>query len=247
MGTESSLSTHFVDYSDGSTVFEGYAAVEAGATEARSCVLLLHEWSGLNDGMQRIADKLASLGYFCFALDVYGKGIRGDQTADNSHLMSPLLEDRALLRRRLLAGAATAARHPLARPGAFAAMGYCFGGLCALDLARANPEGLTAAISVHGVFQPPCLGEQAPINASVLLLHGWEDPLAPPPDVLAIAKELTDAKADWQIHAYGHALHAFTFEGANMPERGIAYNSAAARRSWAALGSFLQERFDGGS
>jgi dienelactone hydrolase len=79
------------------------------------------------------------------------------------------------------------------------------------------------------------------VTASVLVLHGWEDPMAPPADVLAVTKEMTDAGADWCLHAYGHALHAFTFEGASMPERGIAYDAAAARRSWSALQGFLAE------
>lgn len=91
------------------------------------------------------------------------------------------------------------------------------------------------------MYHPPALGAQAPITAKVLVLHGWDDPLAPPTDVLALARELTDADADWQQHAYGHAMHAFTSEGANMPEHGIAHHPAAARRSWAAMRSFLEE------
>ncbi|MCY1217562.1 Dienelactone hydrolase family protein [compost metagenome] len=156
--------------------------------------------------------------------------------------MNPLLSDRALLRQRLLAGLEAAKALSGVDASRMAVVGYCFGGLCALDLARAAPPDLLAAISVHGVLQPPLIGEQAPITASVLLLHGWEDPVAPPKDVLCIAKELTEAGADWQLHAYGHARHAFTFEGANFPERGIVYDAAADRRSWAAMRAFLAER-----
>ena len=96
-------------------------------------------------------------------------------------------------------------------------------------------------MSFHGIFGPPNLGPQAPITSKVLLLHGWDDPLAPPPDVLAIAAELTAAGADWQLHAYGSTLHAFTFPGANSPDRGIGYNADADRRSWAAMRGFLEE------
>ncbi|SOY64380.1 putative Carboxymethylenebutenolidase; Dienelactone hydrolase family [Cupriavidus taiwanensis] len=233
-----------ITYTDGTTVFEGYVASPAGMTASRTpCVLLAHEWSGLNAAMRRCADRFAALGYLCFAADVYGKGVRGDERGDNARLMNPLLADRRLLRRRLLAGFEAAQRLPGVNPRQMAAVGYCFGGLCALDLARAAAPGLVAAASFHGVLQPPRIGPQRRIDASVLLLHGWEDPIAPPADVLAIATELTQAGADWQLHAYGHARHAFTFEGANFPERGIAYDGAADRRSWAACAAFLAERF----
>ncbi|MEW6272830.1 MAG: dienelactone hydrolase family protein [Thermodesulfobacteriota bacterium] len=237
------LRTEYVDYADGDTVCEGYVAHDASLAAPRPCVLVAHDWSGQGDAIRMVARRVARLGWVAFALDVYGKGIRGDLTGDNSHLMTPLLADRALLRRRLLAGLAAAQRHPAVDARRVAAIGYCFGGLCALDLARAVPEGLLGVVSFHGVFQPPALGAQPQITAKVLLLHGWEDPLAPPGEVLAIARELTDAKADWQLHAYGHAMHAFTFEGAYFPERGIAYDAAAARRSWAAMRGFLDEVF----
>lgn len=167
--------------------------------------------------------------------------MRGEETGDNSALMNPLLADRALLRRRLLAGFQAAASLPLVDASRMAALGYCFGGLCALDLARTAPVGLKAAVSFHGALAPSNLSSQGPISASILLLHGWEDPNVPQADLLAIARELTDVGADWQLHVYGHAQHAFTFRGAYMPERGIVYDAAADWRSWAAMRGFLAE------
>lgn len=79
------------------------------------------------------------------------------------------------------------------------------------------------------------------MDARVLLLHGWEDPFAPPQDVFAIARELTEAGADWQLHAYGHALHAFTFDRAQQPERGLQHHALAERRAWLAIEHFLAE------
>ena len=235
------LHTRTIDYADGGTLFEGYAVAPPGGAGRRPCVVLAHDWSGLNDVIKRRAERFAALGYISFALDAYGKGVRGDPVGDNAHLMDPLLEDRALLRRRLLAGVGAAGRLPGVDGTRMAVVGYCFGGLCALDLARANAAGLKAAISVHGGLRPPDLGVQRPITASVLLLHGWEDPVAPPADVLAIARELTQAGADWQLHAYGHAQHAFTFEGANFPERGIVYDRRADQRSWGAMRRHLAD------
>lgn len=236
------LKTAFVDYSDGETNFEGYV-VHPDGLGAYPGILIAHDWSGLNQGTRARAEQVAALGYTAFALDAYGKGVRGDEQGDNTALMSPLLADRALLRRRLLAGLEAAKTHDAVDTNRIGAMGYCFGGLCVLDLARAAAPGLKGVVSFHGIFQPPALGKQEKISAKVLILHGWDDPMAKPDSVVGVAKELTDAGADWQIHAYGHAMHAFTFEGADFPERGIRYDANADRRSWAAMQSFFKEAF----
>lgn len=224
-----------IEYSDGETNFEGYVVVPDTVAASRACVVLTHDWSGLTDPTKRLAARYAALGYVCFALDVYGKEVRGDPIGDNSHLMNPLIEDRALLRHRLLAGYNAARQFSGVDGERMAVVGYCFGGTCALDLARANPRHLNAAVSFHGGLKSPDMEEDKQISASILLLHGWDDPMAPPEDVLGITEELTTAGADWQLHVYGHAQHAFTFEDANFPERGIVYDRKADERSWAAM------------
>ena len=98
-------------------------------------------------------------------------------------------------------------------------------------------------MSFHGGLRAPGLGIQGRITASILLLHGWDDPVVPTADVLAAAEELTKAQADWQLHAYGQARHAFTFEDANFPERGVVYDRKADERSWAAMCGHLAAAF----
>ncbi|NMK48752.1 dienelactone hydrolase family protein [Achromobacter sp. Bel] len=237
------LRTLAVDYSDSDTVFEGYAVAPSHASGPLPCIVLAHDWSGLTAPTMRLAERYAGLGYVCVAIDAYGKGVRGDPLGDNTALMAPLMRDRALLRRRLLAGFEAAGAFPGVDPTRMAAVGYCFGGLCALDLARAAPRHLRAAVSFHGVLQAPDTTPPGRIEASVLLLHGWDDPVAPPADVLAISRELTEAGADWQLHAYGHAQHAFTFQDAAFPERGIVYDANADERSWAAMRAHLAGAF----
>lgn len=228
-------------YTDGETIFEGH--LSCASSERRPCVLVGHAWDGPNSHFNAIADDLASHGYLAFALDVYGKGVRGKIDGNNSHLMNPLLADRALLRRRLLAALSFVRQHPLAMPDRVVMIGHCFGGLCALDLARAAPEGLIGAIAVHAPLTPPAL-PPARIDAHILVLHGWEDPIAPPSDVVRFAEDMTRAGAQWELHAYGNARHAFTFEGANIPELGIAYNERAHKRSSLAIRAFLREVLD---
>jgi len=94
----------------------------------------------------------------------------------------------------------------------------------------------------RGAFAPPNIEPQDPITASVLACHGWEDPIALPSDVLSFAAEMTAANADWQLPAYGHAKHAFTFVGADIPKFGIKYDENAHRRSTAAIDGFILEK-----
>jgi dienelactone hydrolase len=230
----------YVDYGEGDTLMEGYFAF-GSASGKQPCVLVVHDWSGQNEATRRVARRLADLDYVGFAIDVYGKGRRGSAAGDNSALMNPLMADRSQLRLRLLAALDAAKRHRAVDASNIATIGYCFGGLCALDLARAGSDDLKAAISFHGALTPPRWTDQPRIRAKVLVLHGWEDPVVLPSDVLAFASEFTALGADWQLHAYGHAQHAFTFTGANIPERGILYDERADRRSWAAMQTLLKE------
>lgn len=230
-----------LEYDAGGTICAGYVAYDASNGGKQPCVLIAHAWDGPNDDIRAKAEALAGMGYLGFALDVYGKGVRGGVHDDNSPLMTPFMNDRALLLRRLHAALAAARQHPHADSERMAVIGYCFGGLCALDLARSVPPGLLAAVSFHGVLHPPRLGPQAAITARILILHGWRDTLVPPADVLAITRELSDAGADWQLTAYGSAMHAFTNRAMDEPRNGIAYDAAADRHSWAAMRALLEE------
>ncbi|PCJ35581.1 MAG: hypothetical protein COA75_09970 [Cellvibrionales bacterium] len=138
---------------------------------------------------------------------------------------------------------ATASQQAEADTAKMASMGYCFGGLCSLDLARTS-SSILGAVSFHGLFLAPGNTEGKKITAKVLCLHGNDDPMVPVDSVIALDKELTAAGADWQVHAYGNTLHAFTNPAAASPEMGMAYNAMADRRSWASLVNFLEEVFE---
>jgi dienelactone hydrolase len=185
------------------------------------------------------AEALARDGYVAIVIDHYGRDKRDLGEAAFAE-MNALLADRARLRRHLEDVLAFARGLDGADPARIAMIGYCFGGLCALDLARTGTDRLKGAVSIHGIFSRPELGEQPPIRAKLLALHGWDDPLAPPEDVLALTRELTEAGADWQLHAYGHTVHGFTNPGANTPGR-VLYNPVAHARADAAVAEFLRE------
>ena len=226
-------------YFDGTDELEAYLALPAG-NGPHPCVLIAPNWVGQTAFDNKVADRLAALGYAAMAIDVYGKGRRGDPAGDNSALMGPWVQDRGALRQRLLAAVDAAAALAQVDAGRMAIIGYCFGGLCALDVARSGDVRIKAAVSFHGIYGTPGLGAQGPITAKVMALHGWEDPYTPPQDHHALAAELTAAGADWQIHAYGRACHSFTNEGANSPGTAM-YNPDADRRSWTAMTGLLAE------
>ena len=150
-----------------------------------------------------------------------------------------MMENRGELLARINAAVALAKAQPEADTGRVAVIGYCFGGLCALDLARsgANVRGV---VSFHGLLKPNGLPAK-PIKAKALVLHGADDPMAPIEDVVAFRKEFTEGGSDWQLHLYGHTQHAFSVPGANIADLGIKHNADAERRSAVSERDFLKE------
>jgi dienelactone hydrolase len=229
----------YIEYRDGETLLEGFLCYDESQPGPRPAVLINHAWVGRDDFVERKARRLAWQGYACFAMDNFGKGRRGTTNEECSALMKPFMKDRAMLLKRLNAGLATVRNMPIVDARRIAAIGFCFGGLCALDLARSNAD-IRGAVSFHGMLKPSGLTEPK-VRSRVLMLHGYDDPMAPPEDLLAVAKEFTAAGADWQLHAYGHTVHAFTNQAANNRAAGMQYDEAADRRSWHALEEFLAE------
>ncbi len=203
-------------------------------------VLVCHAWGGQTDYELDAARRLADMGFAGLAIDVYGEGRTGETTQECSALMSPLVEDRAELQSRLAAALKFAATLDNVSPGRMAAIGFCFGGLCALDMARMGAD-LRGVVSLHGLFTPPANLRGSRIRASVLALHGWEDPMATPDQAVEFAREMTGAGADWQLIAYGATMHAWTNPKADMPENGMLFNPVNRDRAFASAHTFLAE------
>ena len=239
-----SLQHRLVEYRDGDTVLEGRIAWDDRFSGPRPGVLVAHAWGGRSDFEDGKADGLAELGYAAFALDLYGKGVRGSSPEENGALMQPFLDDRAMLQQRLRASLSAMREQPEVDAQQVAAIGFCFGGLCVLDIARTG-EDIAGVVSIHGLFGPPGNTTDKKVSAKVLALHGWDDPMATPTDVTALAEELTAIGADWQLHAFGNTMHAFTNPAANAPGMGTVYSAAADKRSALAIMNFLEELFSG--
>ncbi|PZU58457.1 MAG: carboxymethylenebutenolidase [Sphingobium sp.] len=221
--------------------FEGLAATDDGWTGERPGILLLPNVLGTKESDFVRAERLAALGYAVLVADVFGQGKRTTrEDAQPGRYMAELNADRALLKGRLIASLDALKAMAAVDAGNLAAIGFCFGGKCALDIVRAGLP-VKGVVSFHGVYDAPPFPNVAPMTAKVLVCHGWNDPIAPPDATIALTKELTEGKADWQIHAYGHTGHAFTDETVHMPEKGLAYSPDADRRSWKAMADFLEE------
>ena len=229
-----------IEYRDGSTVLEGFFCHDDSRPGPLPGLLISHDWSGRGEFTERKARRLAWHGFATFALDMFGKGKRGTTNEERSALITPLVQDRAALTRRITAALTTVKGLAEVDARRIAAMGFCFGGMCVLDLARSGAD-IRGVTSFHGLLKPNGLPSQGQIRSKVLMLHGFDDPLAPPEDVLAIAKEFTAAGADWQLHAYGNTMHSFTNPHANDRANGMVYDESADRRAWHTLLQFLDE------
>ena len=236
------IQTRLVDYESGGHSFEGQLAWDDSSAAPRPGVLVAHTIAGRSQHEEGRAQRLAGMGYVGFAMDVYGKGTQTTDIDRNRAMMDALRDDRPELQARLKAGLACLRAQPEVDAARTAAIGFCFGGLSVLDLARTGAD-VAGVVSLHGIFVPPGNTEGNRIAAKVLALHGWEDPLATPDEVTGLASELTAMGADWQIHAYGNTTHAFTNPAADDWEGGKQYSAAADQRSWKATENFLAELF----
>jgi dienelactone hydrolase len=228
-------------YSAGETTFQGYLADPEGSGR-RPGVLIVHEAPGLNDHPKRRARMIAELGYVALAVDMYGGGRIAQKPDDSMNLMGALREDNDKLRRHVRAGYDALAARPNVDAKRIGAMGYCFGGLCVLELARMGTP-LAGVVSFHGILSTKTPEEAKNVTAKILVCTGAEDPLVPPEQVAAFEAEMSKAGVDWQVITYGGAKHAFTNPDAGGRMPALAYNADADARSWEAMRSHWHELF----
>jgi dienelactone hydrolase len=229
-----------VEYDADGTLCRGYLAVPADAVGSLPGVLVVHDWLGVTDATRMRCDMLARLGYAAFAADVYGADVR-PSGEEAGNVAGSFYGDQETWRARLSAALAALAQQPAVDPDRLAAIGYCFGGSSALQLARTGAP-LRSAVSFHGGLQTGPAGEAARIEAKLLVLNGGADPHVSPESVNAFEDELRAVPAiDWQVVTYSGAMHAFTVPTADTPEYGAQYDERADRRSWTAMKDFFAE------
>jgi len=233
-------------YPAGGANLVSYLAWDAAQDGPRPGIVVFGEWWGLNDYIKRRARDIASLGYIAFAPDVYGKGVRPANSDGARKEAGKYMKDRKLLRSRAAAGLDFLKKNKHADPEKIAAIGYCFGGAAALELARSGAP-VAATATFHGVLNTPDPEDAKNIKGSVLVLHGAADPSVKPAEVQSFQEAMNKAGVDWQLISYGGAVHGFTNPANGTdPAKGVAYNEKADKRSWEAMKDFLGEKLGQG-
>lgn len=232
-----------VVYQEGDTTLRGLIAFDDASDAKRPAVIVVHEWWGLGEHAKQSARDLAAMGYVGFALDMFGEGRLTDDPAVAGEWAGAIRGNPELMGARFAAALATLREHPLVDTGRVAGIGYCFGGTVVLEMARAGLD-LRGVVSFHGGLKSAWGDNPRDVRASVLVLHGADDPLVPDDEVAAFQAEMRAAKADWQFIGYGNAVHSFT--NPDVDRHGMAaarYDARAAARAWGAMAQFLAEVF----
>ena len=220
----------------------GHLAVDDAAGRQRPAVLVCHEGPGLSDHAKNVAERLAGLGYVAFALDYHGGG-KPLPREEMGPALGALMGDADRIRRLARAGLHVLLAQPTADAGRVAAIGYCFGGTMALELARDGAD-IKATVGFHSGLATARPGDAENITGSVLTLIGTEDPIIPPEQRADFEKEMREGNVEWRMVLYGGAQHSFTNPLASsfgMP--GIAYDEMTDKRSWKAMLDLFEEKF----
>ena len=229
-----------IRYRDGDASLTGLLIVDENRADARPGILVVHGGAGLDDHARDRAVGFAKHGYVVFACDMFGDGVAGERQRVMS-CINDLRNDRGKLTKRAQAGIDVLTSHPKVA-GRIAAVGYCFGGLVALELARAGFD-LSAAVSVHGSFSKSQPAERGQVRAPILVCHGALDPFNDVTQLGAFIEEMNGAAADWQLVCYGGAMHGFTHSAATGQTPGVRYDARTDARSSRAILAFLADAF----
>jgi dienelactone hydrolase len=234
------IESQTVPYRDRGTVLNGFLAWDTARTGRRPGVLVVHGGAGLDDHARGRTLRFAEWGFVAFACDMYGEGVAGNRERVIQRI-TELRGNPATLNQRTQAGLDILSQHPSV-DGRLAAVGYCFGGMTVLELARSGAK-LAGVVSVHGALETTRPAEPGAIQTKILVCHGALDPHVPMTHVAAFAQEMIRAGADWQLIIYGGAMHGFTHENAKGNQPGVAYHAQSDLRSSLAIQMFLREVF----
>jgi len=241
--SRAAIRTETVEYKLGDATLEGFVAYDDAIQGQRPGVLVVHQWMGLTVYEKKRAEMLAQLGYMAFCADIYGKGIRPQNTQEAGALAGKYKGDRQLLRDRVNAALIALRQQALVDQKHVAAIGYCFGGTTVIELARSGAD-VAGIVSFHGGLDSPAPADGKNIKCKVLVCHGADDPFESAQDMAAFESEMRTAGVDWQLIKYGGAVHSFTQPKAgNDNSKGAAYNERADNRSWEAMTQFFAEIF----
>lgn len=245
LSAQAELKTHDLDYMHEGKPMQGYLVYDPDKLKPgkNPALLVYHAWMGIGEPEKEWSNRLAEQGYIVFAPDIYGKGIRPTDPKQAGEQATIYRKDRKLMRARAQAGLKQLQNHPRVDASKIGALGFCFGGGVALELARSGAD-VKGVVSLHGNLDTPDPADAKNIKGQVLVLHGAADPHVPMEQVAAFQQEMHAAKVDWQLDMYGGAVHAFTdLRAGSDPSKGAAYDASAAGKAWDATVQFFGKLF----
>lgn len=235
-----------ISYYDGDQRLIGQLIYSDDTNEPKPAIIVFHAFEGRGEFALDYAKELAEKGFVVFAADMYGDAVVESTIPGCFKLIGPFLKDRELVRRRAMLAYETLSQQKQVQKNKIGAVGFCFGGMCVLELARSGAD-LTAGISMHGVLSKSKLPTHA-LKSKLLILHGYQDPQVPPEHLQAFAEEMAVVGMyDWTFTFFGDAMHSFTdpktgtFDPKEEKEMGREYNAVVARRSFCYALDFFNE------
>lgn len=237
------IKTEKITYHDEELTYEGFVAYNDKANKKLPAIMIIHAFGGLSSFEEDKAVELAKQGYFSFAIDIYGKGVRAKTTDEAFELMNQLNANRLLLLQRVKTALAICKSFKHVDENKIGAIGYCFGGKAVLDLARSG-EILKGVVSFHGLLDAPTENSNTKVETPILIQHGWDDPLVKPNDVIKITEELNHKNADWEINTFSNTGHGFTNPTSLTAAKNPNYNPASDRKSWNRMLHFFNDQFN---
>ena len=239
------ISAEAVTYGTDSLPLQGYVAWDTALTGKRPIVIIIPEWWGLNDYIRSRARQLAALGYVAFAADFYGNGKMGNDPKTAGELAAPFYTNPQLAKSRFDAALEKAKSYPAADASKIAAIGYCFGGAQALNMARLG-EDLKGVVSFHGNLAGVPVQKDL-LKADILVCHGDIDQFVSKEEVANFKKQMDSVGAHYTFRVYPNATHGFTNPDATANGKkfnmSIAYNAAADSASWNEMKTFFKKIF----
>ncbi|WP_347329504.1 dienelactone hydrolase family protein [Marinimicrobium locisalis] len=236
-----------IDYTVNGETFTGYLAYDDRIEGERPGVLVVHEWWGHGDYVRKRADMLAELGYTAFALDMYGSGKYAEHPSKANEFMQGVMSNKSAAEQRFRKALSVLREQPMVEGDDIAAIGYCFGGAVVLHMARSGID-LDGVVSYHGMLSSETPAQPGDIQADVLVFTGEADPMVPAEQVKAFKQEMRSANADFKVHSYPGAKHAFTnpaaTEAGKQHELPLAYDPEADADSWHKTQQFFNRIFD---
>lgn len=237
------IETSTIIYQQDGKDYEGFIAYPKKSDKKLAAVLVIHEWDGLGDYVKNRAKMLAENGYFAFAMDIYGKGIRAKDHKEAGELSGAYGKDRKMLRSRIQTALAVLSARPEIDNTKIAVMGYCFGGMAAIETALMGAD-IKGVVTFHAALSFPTLAADAKnIKVPILIHHGGADKFISDKDIKTLKTEFDKNKVNYQFIVHDGATHGFTNKehGSHGEHMGMKYDAKGDLASWASLLSFLRQ------